>query len=68
MLSIQSLCLQGGNVIASLTLTRLAQIAGIPAGWAVGAGLLALTAGLLWPVAAADRPGDVTARGHAVHC
>jgi hypothetical protein len=67
MVSVQSLCMQGGNAIASLTLTRLAQAAGVPVAWAVGAGLLALTAGLLWPVAAAHPRDEVAAGGATVH-
>jgi MFS family permease len=50
MVSVQSLSEQVGNVIAGLTLTRVAATAGIPAAWLVGAGLLVIAAALLHAV------------------
>ncbi|HEX6256439.1 MAG TPA: MFS transporter [Euzebyales bacterium] len=47
MVSVQSLSEQLGNVIAGLTLTRVAAAAGIPAAWLIGAGLLVLAAVLV---------------------
>lgn len=55
MVSVQSLCMQTGNVIAALTLTRVAAAAGIPAAWTVGAVLLLVPSGLLALVARAMR-------------
>lgn len=40
MMSVQSLTEQVGNVIASITLTRVAAAAGIPTAWLVGAAVL----------------------------
>lgn len=47
MVSVQSLTQQAGNVIASVGLTRVADAAGIPAAWVVGAVVLVAAAALL---------------------
>lgn len=62
MVSVQSLCMQTGNVIAGLTLTRVAAAAGIPTAWTVGAVLLLVPSGLLALVARATRVAVTTPR------
>lgn len=47
MVSVQSLTQQVGNVIASVTLTRVATASGIPTAWLVGAGVLVIASVLL---------------------
>lgn len=56
LLSVESLCEQTGNVIASLALTRVAAAFGIPFAWSVGAVLLVVVGVLLLFVA--DDPSD----------
>jgi hypothetical protein len=47
MVSTLSVSQQGGNLVSSLTLARLADVAGIPLVWALGAGLFILQAALM---------------------
>ncbi|MGH9243254.1 MAG: MFS transporter [Acidimicrobiales bacterium] len=60
MLSANSLTLQGGSFVSSLTLPALATAAGIPWAWALGAGVLAASALLYLPIP--DRPTPVVRR------
>ena len=46
MVSTLSMSQQGGNLFASLTLARLADVAGIPLAWSIGAGLFVIQATL----------------------
>jgi MFS family permease len=56
MVSTLSISQQAGNLVSSLTLARLADDAGIPRVWAIGAALLAVQAALLLLVRPSARP------------
>jgi MFS family permease len=56
MVSTLSISQQAGNLVSSLTLARLANDAGIPLVWAIGAALLVLQAALLMLVRPSARP------------
>jgi Na+/melibiose symporter-like transporter len=56
MVSTLSISQQAGNLVSSLTLARLADDAGIPRVWAIGAALLVVQAALLLLVRPSARP------------
>lgn len=65
MVSISSLVSQGGNVVASLAVAPLAAAVGIPAGWLVGAAVLATGAVAVSATVLPDREAASSERGRA---